>query len=160
MLTLIQVYLINNQPKINMSNSSKPPVWFWVVSVIALVWNLMGVSAYLQQTMASGDLLSQMDKAISDLINQRPAWATAAFAIAVWGGALGSLLLLLKKKAAHIVLLLSLAGIIVQMIYNYFMAKSISDYGPGDHVMSIMILGFGIYLVFFAKKGIQKGWLS
>lgn len=143
-----------------MTNSTKPPMWFWVVAILALTWNLMGVSAYLQQTMASDDLLSKMEKAVSDLINQRPAWATAAFAIAVWGGAFGSLLLLLRKKLAHLIFIASLAGIIVQMCYNYFMAKSVADYGPGDHVMSVMILGFGIYLVFFAKKGIAAKWLK
>lgn len=143
-----------------MTNSTKPPVWFWVVSILALIWNLMGVGSYLTQTMASDDILSQMEKAVSDLINQRPAWATAAFAIAVWGGALASLLLLARKKLAHIVFILSLAGIILQMIYNFFIAKSLADYGPGEYAMSVMILGFGIYLVFFAKKGIQKGWLK
>ncbi|GAB4237227.1 MAG: hypothetical protein Tsb0034_12280 [Ekhidna sp.] len=142
-----------------MTNSTKPPVWFWVVAVLALIWNLMGVGAYLQQAYASDDLLSQMEKAVADLIAQRPAWATAAFATAVWGGALGSLLLLLRKKLAHIVLVVSLVGIVIQMYYNYFMARSLADYGPGDHVMSVMILGFGIYLIFFAKKGIAADWL-
>lgn len=28
---------------------SKPTISFWIISVIALVWNLMGVSQYIQQ---------------------------------------------------------------------------------------------------------------
>lgn len=142
-----------------MSNT-KPPVWFWVVSALALIWNLAGVMAYLGQVMAPDDVLSQMEKAIRDAISQRPAWATAAFATAVWGGAIGSLLLLIRKKLAHPVFMLSLVGVIVQMYYNYFIAKSVSDYGPGEHVMSVMILGFGIGLIYFAKKGQTAGWLK
>lgn len=141
-------------------NKSHPPKWYWVVCILALIWNLLGASAYLQQTMTPDDLLSKMDKAVADLINNRPAWATAAFAVAVWGGVLGSLLLLLKNKLALLVLQLSLVGIIIQMIYNYFISKSLADYGPGEHMMSIMILGFGIYLVYFARKSKAARWVS
>lgn len=142
-----------------MSNT-KPPVWFWVVGALALIWNLAGVMAYLGQVMAPDDVLSQMEKTIRDAISQRPAWATAAFAIAVWGGAIGSLLLLIRKKLAHPVFMLSFVGVIVQMYYNYFIAKSLSDYGPGEHIMSVMILGIGIGLIYFAKKGQVSGWLK
>lgn len=143
-----------------MTKSLKPPVWFWVVSAIALIWNLAGVMAYLDQTFASDDLLSQMEKAVRNAIQNRPAWATAAFATAVWGGAVGSLLLLLRQRIAHIVLIISLIGIIIQMGYNYFIANNLSDYGPSEHLMSVMILGFGIGLVFFAKKAQSAKWLT
>lgn len=143
-----------------MAGTTKPPIWFWIVSILALLWNLAGVGAYLNEAFASDDLLSQMEKVTRDLLQNRPAWATAAFAIAVWGGAIASLFLILRKGLAHILFIISLAGVIVQMIYNYFIAKSIDVYGPGDHSMSIMILGFGIGLVFFAKKGKAKGWLK
>lgn len=33
----------------NHSTRTKPPIWFWIISVIALIWNLMGVMAYLGQ---------------------------------------------------------------------------------------------------------------
>ncbi|WP_370089662.1 hypothetical protein [Ekhidna sp.] len=142
------------------NESGKPPVWFWVVSVIALLWNLAGVGAYLSQAYAPDDVIAQMEQAVQDLINQTPAWATAAFAIAVWGGALGSLLLLLRKKLAHTVLIISLAGILVQMFYNFFMSNSMEVYGPGGAIMPIMVLLIGIGLVFFAKKGKTEGWLK
>ena len=144
-----------------MTNESvKPPVWFWVVSAIALLWNLAGVGAYLSQAYAPDDVVAQMEQAVQDLINQTPAWATAAFAIAVWGGALGSLLLLLRRKLAHTVLIISLAGILVQMFYNFFMSNSMEVYGPGGAIMPVMVLLIGIGLVFFAKKGKTAGWLK
>lgn len=144
-----------------MTNESvKPPVWFWVVSAIALLWNLAGVGAYLSQAYAPDDVIAQMEQAVQDLINQTPAWATAAFAIAVWGGALGSLLLLLRRKLAHTVLIISLAGILVQMFYNFFMSNSMEVYGPGGAIMPVMVLLIGIGLVFFAKKGKTAGWLK
>lgn len=142
------------------NQSGKPPVWFWVVSVIALLWNLMGVKAYLDQAFMSDDAMAQLEAAVQDLFNQTPAWVTAAFAIAVWGGALGSLLLILRKKLAYQVLVVSLVGIIVQMFYNVFMSGAMDVYGPGGLAMPIMILLFGIGLVWFAKKSVSSGWIS
>ncbi|WP_425392359.1 hypothetical protein [Ekhidna sp.] len=144
-----------------MTNGSvKPPTWFWVVSILALIWNLLGVGAYLSQAFTPDDVIAQMEQAMQDLINDTPAWVTAAFAIAVWGGALGCILLLLRKKLAQTVLILSLAGIVVQMFYNVFISNSMEVYGPGGIIMPIMTLGIGIALVLFAKKGISAGWLN
>ena len=140
-------------------SKSKPPVWFWVVSVLALIWNLMGVKAYLDQAFGSGNALQDVANSLDKAINPTPAWVTAAFAIAVWGGAAASLLLLLRKKLAHTIFIVSLIGIVAQMFYNFFIAN-VSDFGPGGISMPIMIIAFGIGLVFFAKKGKEAGWLS
>ncbi|WP_420318251.1 hypothetical protein [Ekhidna sp.] len=142
------------------NGSGKPPTWFWVVSVLALIWNLMGVGAYLSQAYTSDDVFAQMEQAMQDLINATPGWVTAAFAIAVWGGALGCILLLMRKKLSQMVLIISLAGIVVQMFYNVFISNAMDVYGPGGAIMPIMTLGIGIALVFFAKKGIAAGWLK
>ena len=65
-----------------MTTSKKPPVWFWVVSVIALLWNLVGVMNYLNQAFNQVALLEAMDQAQRTAFESIPAWATAAFAIA------------------------------------------------------------------------------
>ncbi len=31
------------------STRARPPIWFWIVSILALLWNLLGVMAYLAQ---------------------------------------------------------------------------------------------------------------
>ena len=80
------------------NSTNKPPVWFWIVSVVALIWNGMGVMAYLGQAYMSDDALAALPEAEQALYANVPAWATAAFAIAVWGGLLGCLALLLRKK--------------------------------------------------------------
>lgn len=94
------------------------------------------------------------------LFETQPAWATAAFAIAVWGGALGCIALLLRKKWARPVFLISLMGIVVQMIYALFISNSFEVYGPGAVAMPIMVILIGIFLVFFAGKAQKKNWIS
>lgn len=58
--------------------------------------------------------LEKMSQAERLLFESQPAWVIAAFAIAVWGGALGCLALLLRKKWAMPILLVSLIGILAK----------------------------------------------
>lgn len=142
------------------TNSNKPSAIFWIIGVIALIWNLMGVSAYLMQAYKTDAFKAMYTPEQLEVINNMPTWATAAFAIAVFGGALGSLLLLLRKQLAKPVFILSFVGIIVQFIYNFFMANSMEVYGPGSLVMPILTIAFAFFLIVYAKNGIKKGLLS
>ncbi len=144
----------------NESTTNKPPVWFWIVSVLALLWNGAGVYQYLQQAYNTESFQAMYTAEQLEMVNNTPSWAIAAFAIAVFGGLLGCIALLLRKKWAKSILLLSLIGIIAQLIYNLFISKALEVYGPGAIAMPIMVLVVGIFLVWFAKKGIAKGWLS
>jgi hypothetical protein len=143
-----------------MTTTTKPATWFWVVSGIALVWNLMGVMAYIMQVTMSPEALQALPENERTLIESVPTWATAAFAIAVWGSTLGSILLLMRKKIATPVLILSFAGILVQMYYNLFMSKSMEVYGPGGLAMPIMVLVFGVFLIWFSRKATANGWIK
>lgn len=142
------------------TSSVKPPTWFWVVSVIALLWNLMGVSSYLMQAYTSVEQLEAMTQAERALFEGQPAWVTAAFAIAVFGGTLAAIALLLRKKWARPVFIVSLLAAIAQFIHWLFMTNSVEVYGPQAYVMPVLVVIFGIYEIFFAKQGIQKGWLG
>ena len=66
-----------------------PPKWFWIVSSILLVWNLMGVMAFFQQMAVTAEQIAAMPEAEQLLYNSIPIWATIAFAFAVFGGTLG-----------------------------------------------------------------------
>lgn len=142
------------------STSVKPPTWFWVVSVLALLWNLMGVSSYLMQAYTSIEQLEAMSQAERALYEGQPAWVTACFAIAVFGGTIAAIGLLLRKKWARPVFIVSLVCAIAQFIYWLFMTNSVEVYGVQAYIMPVLVVIFGAYEIFFAKKGIQKGWLS
>lgn len=132
----------------------KPPVWFWIVSVIALFWNAMGVMQYLGQAYQTESWRSALTDEQYEMVTNFPSWLTAAFAIAVFSGVLGSLGLLLRKKWAYTLLLLSLIAVIIQMGY-------ILMNGHYDGIeMTISIIVFAIFLVWFSKKSVSKGWIS
>lgn len=137
----------------------KPPAWFWVVNALLLVWNLMGVVAYVRQAMMTPEALQAMPEAERMLLMATPAWVTAAFAFAVFGGVAGCLLLLLRSRWALVMLMLSLIGVIVQMAYVFFMSKSIEVYGPGGMVMPVMVIMLSILLMWLARRARARGWL-
>ena len=139
---------------------TKPSTSFWIISVIALLWNAMGVNAYLQQAFMTDSFKAMYNEEQLKMIAEAPAWATAAFAIAVFGGFLGSALLLIKKQLAKIVFMISLIGILVQMYYNFFVIDSMAIYGPGALIMPIMVVLFAVFLVWYAKYCIKKNWIA
>jgi hypothetical protein len=139
---------------------NKPTTVFWIIGIIALIWNLMGVYAYLTQAYMTDEALAALPEAQRALYDNLPAWVTAAFAIAVFGGALGCILLLLRKKLATSILAVSLIAILVQMTYNLFMSKASEVYGPGGMIMPVMVIVIGLFLVWYSKSVDTKGWLS
>ena len=139
---------------------SKAPKWFMVVAAVLLVWNLMGVMAYIMQVTMSPEVFAALPEAERQLYENTPTWATAAFAIAVNGGTLGCLLLLLKRNLAGLFLQLSLAGVLVQMFHSFFMSNSFEVFGPGGMVMPVMVIVIAIYLVWLAARARNRGWSS
>ena len=138
----------------------KPSNLFWVISSIALVWNLMGVFNYLDQAFMTDKILETLPKEQQILYQDVPAWVTAAFAIAVFSGTLGSLLLLLKKKIASTFFIISFLGIMGQMSYGLLIDQNSDSYGPMGIAMPIMIIAFGGYLIWYSRKANEHRWLS
>jgi hypothetical protein len=143
-----------------MTNSEriKAPVWFLVLAAVLLGWNLMGVMAYIMQVTMSPDVLAALPDAQRELYENTPKWATAAFAIAVNGGALGCLLLLIRSNLAGLLLKLSLAGVLVQMFHAFFISESFEVYGPGGSVMPVMVIVIAIFLVILAARAKANRW--
>ncbi len=131
---------------------------FWAIGAVALIWNVMGVMNFIVQMNA--DMVSSMPETHRAIIEVRPAWATGAFAIAVFGGALGCLLLLLRKSAAYYLFIASLLGVIVAMTPHLDMIGStIND--PFEIVMMILMpLVVAAFLVWYSKQTQSKGWIS
>ena len=65
------------------SYSDAPPMWFWVISGLGLVWNLAGVVAFIGQLTMDLNSLSAAERAFHE---STPVWATVAFGVAVSGG--------------------------------------------------------------------------
>ncbi len=128
---------------------------FWIISVVTLIFNVMGVINYFAQMNA--DSLASFPESYRPIIEGRPAWATGAFAIAVFGGSLGCILLLLRKSAAFYVLIASLLGVIVTMIHIFGVAGFSSFEIWIGVLMQLVVTAF---LIWYSKQAESKGWIS
>ncbi len=110
-----------------MVQERKPAVWFWIAAIFALLWNGLGVGKYAGETMmtaADFALLTEMEQ---NLYASRPYWASAAFAVAVISGFLGSVMLLLRRPIAVRLFLLSLIAVSIQFS-SFFILDGYVDY--------------------------------
>ena len=138
--------------------TTKPPIWFWIISALALIWYVLGVYYYLQQAYNTTFYRSMYTPEQLMVVDEMPAWATAAFAIAVFAiavfaGALGCILLLLRKKLAYFVLLLSLISVLIQMGYITFSMDM-------ANIMTPFIVIAAVLLVLFSKHSKKKNWIN
>ena len=86
------------------------------------------------------------------IIEGRPAWATGAFAIAVFGGALGGLFLLLRRAAAYYLFIASLLGVIATMTHTLGIFGPPIDFGPFDILgIILMPLVVAAFLIWYSK---------
>ena len=134
---------------------------FWVIGTIMLIWNVMGAMNFLWQFNADANSLSSLPETHRAIIIGRPLWATGGFAIGVFVGALGCLLLLLKNSAAYYLFIISLLGMILTMIHTIGIASSTIDFSPFEiFIMILMPLVVAVFLIWYSTLAKNKGWTS
>jgi len=142
-----------------MTNSmNKPPIWFWIISVVALLWNGAGVMMYLTHAFMTDEMIAELPKEQqAEFLAEHPAWYTAAFALAVFCGALGCIALLIRKKWAHPLFIISALGAIVQHAYVFTNTEMT---GATIYIMPILVIVVCLFLIWFAKNAISKNWIK
>jgi hypothetical protein len=136
------------------------PLGFWIVSVLALLWNLLGMAIFFMQINMPAETLAAMPAEQRVLYESTPVWVNGAFAVAVFGGALGSAMLLMKKRLALPLLALSLLGVLVQMGYTYLMTPAFRVYGASSAILPALLVLIALFLVWFARRSLVRGWIN
>ena len=126
---------------------------FWVTGAIGLVFNLMGCMNFISQMNA--DMVASMPEAYRAIVESRPVWGTGVFAIAVFGGALGCLLLLLRKSAAFYVFIVSLVGAIAAQIP----LVSMVGFPVEALIGGLSQVVIGALLTWYSMRVERKGWI-
>jgi hypothetical protein len=141
------------------SNTNKPNTLFWIIGIIALIWNSMGIDGYINQVYQTERFKTMYTEEQLEIIFNLPSWVTAAFAIAVFSSVIASILFLMRKKLAKTFFLIGLIAVIVQTTYNVFMNPGKELYGAMEYSMLIMIPLFAVFLYWFTKKCADDGIL-
>jgi len=127
---------------------------FWIIGAVGLIFNLFGCVNFISQM--SAEMVASMPDVYRAIVESRPAWGTAAFAIAVFGGALGCLLLLLRKSVAGYVLIASLVGAVIAQIPFL----GVADFPVEAWIGWSSQFAIGAFLIWYSKWSKGKGWIS
>ena len=139
----------------------KTPKWFWAIAIFFILWNIMGILSFFAHTFISEEALIALPKKERELYGDYPIWTTIVFAIAVFFGFLGSLGLILRRKWSKLAFIISFCAIVPQMLHNVFFTKSMDVYGPVQAAtMPVMVVVFGLLLIWFSNYSIKKKWLK
>ncbi|MBQ4800373.1 hypothetical protein J8L73_14730 [Pseudoalteromonas sp. MMG006] len=136
------------------------PTWLKSLAWAALIWNLLGVIAFSMQVMMTPEMISKLPTDQQAAYSDIPLWSTIAFAIAVFGGLLGCILLLMKKALAIPIFAVSLSAILLQQYYNFVVINSIELLGLSAVFMPILVIIITIGLLYISIKGKQQSWLD
>jgi hypothetical protein len=95
---------------------------FWVIVLLGLLWNALGCFNFIMQSILGA--VADLPLAYKLVIASRPGWVTVAFFIAVFGGALGCVLMLLRRVTARPALFLSLIGVLLTTGYALWLGAA------------------------------------
>jgi hypothetical protein len=139
----------------------KRPTWFWVVVVLALLWNVIGLAMAWMQYSMTPEQLAQLPEAQRELQAAFPAWLWGVDFVAVLAGTLGSILLLMGKRLALPVFWVSLVAVVVLFGYCLFPGRMLEVLGAAQALpMPILVTVIAALLVWFARRSIARGWLA
>lgn len=142
------------------TSTMKLPAWYWVVSVLALLWMLFGVFAWAMDFLMDEAALAQMSEAQRELYAVRPQWLFIVYAIAVFSGLVGAIGLAMRKAWAIPAFWISLIAIIIQFSYTLFVMNAIALLGAAAALpFPVVIFAIGAALLWFAMRAKQSGWL-
>lgn len=128
------------------------------MGVGSLIWHFMGCLNYIMQL--NPESVATFPESHRAIIEGRPAWATAGFALAVFGGLLGSALMLMRKSAAIGLFIVALVGVLVQLVHSAGVAGSTSFTTFEMVLMFVMPLAVAMLLVLYSRRARERGWIK
>ena len=141
-------------------SNGRTPWHLRVVGVLAVLWNSMGAFDYLMTETRNEGYMSKFTPEQLEFFYGLPVWVVAFWAIAVWGGVLGAILLLLKRKVAAEVFLVSFLAMVVTSIHNFVLSNGLEAIGdPFSLFFSAMIFVVALLLYVYAKAMKNRGVL-
>ena len=141
-----------------MKMTTATPWHLWAVGMLALLWNGFGGYDYVMTQTNNAAYLAQFTPEQRAYFDSFPMWMEAIWAIGVWGGVLGSLLLLLRSKWAFHAFLASLVAFAVSVVYGQTSGGA-AVMGTTGVVFSAVIFLLGLGFVMYSRMMTRKGVL-
>jgi hypothetical protein len=137
------------------------PWHLWLIGIVGGLWSSIGVLSFMLTQMNVEAVMSRFPPQQRAYFESFPLWIVAFWAIGVFGGVIGCLLLLLKNRLAFHVLLAAVIGAIVCNLSGLFLLGGMEVMsGTGELGLTVFPIIFGAFLAYYARAMSKTGVLS
>lgn len=140
---------------------SRPPGWFWLVAVLLVVWQVIGVwswwAHWQQGPRAMGATPTDYDLRYHAAL---PGWYVWLYALATFSALAGGVLLLMRQALAVPVLVVSLLATMAMFGYTFLATDLIAAKGVWTVYFPAFIVAVGVLSVLFARSARRRGWIA
>lgn len=130
--------------------------WYMAAAIGSILFMLIGCGSYLLDVTSDPSTLPLDQRTVAEA---RPPWGMAAYAIAVWVGLAGAVMLVLRKKLAQPLMLVSLVATAVTFLPYAIVPDVRDNITPNDIAFALVVLAITWTIFWFARHSAQRGWL-
>ena len=131
--------------------------WFKWAAIASALFMALGCVAYLMEVTTDPATLPLDQRA---MMEAAPTWMWAAFAVAVWIGLIGAVMLVLRKKLAVPLLGISMIAVLVQNSAYLVDPQLRSVVGSDMLLIPLIIVAVTWTIFWFAWHSRKRGWLG
>ncbi|NLG59601.1 MAG: hypothetical protein GX538_05520 [Gammaproteobacteria bacterium] len=115
---------------------------------------------FIMQTGLSAEQVAAMPDERRMVYEAMPAWLTVAYAVGVFGGALGAFGLLLRRRWAVAAFAASLAAVVANMVGIYVRTPAWQVSGAAGLPLGILLIAIAGFLFWYARRAAACGWIG
>ena len=141
-----------------MKMTTSTPWHLWAVGLLSLLWNGYGGYDYVMTQTNNAAYLANFTAEQRAYFDSFPLWMEAVWAIGVWGGVLGAVLLLLRMKWAFHAFLASLIAFAISVVYGQVSGGN-AVMGATGMIFSAVIFLLGLGFVMYSRLMTRRGVL-
>lgn len=137
-----------------MNETTKPsvPISYWIVAVVALLWNLIGCLFFSMELFAQEAMMEGMTEEQKEWARSFPGWIYGVYFVAVSTGVAGSIGLLMRKAWSVPLFAISLVAVVIQMGYTELILGGLEVMGPSGAVMPILVTVLAAAFLWFSLR--------
>lgn len=138
--------------------TNRPPLWFWIVVALLILWGIVGVIGFYMGT--SESVRAQMTAYDRGLYDNAPGWYMPVYGVATWSGLIGSIVLALRRRFARPLYIVSLVAVVVMFGWTFAMTDLIAVKGVVTATaFPIFIAAVAVFEIWLAGEAAKRGWL-
>lgn len=144
------------------AGQSKTPWHLWLVGVLALLFNFIGVFDFTMSAVQGEKYLTSAGMTPEQIAHYQafPLWMTATWAIGVFGAFGAAILLLLRRKLAFPLFAVSLAAFLLSLVYTYVLTGAGDIMGQAMAISSAVIAAQLALLIWYSSAQARRGVLK